>query len=270
MPVDPQTTIQSATNEVPAKPAAISQEHQTEPTGRCFMRSQDAPTDYGIRKCAEPEEGYSGLKFLVLGDSYVKGAYLTLRAGFKGTHIGHFAVPGCGLQTPETAAARARNHCSAHYQHFYDNVLPRLDLDGIILASDWLNVSDETLDAVLLHLEKAEIPAAIFGLRPKFLERVPAIVSGSASRQEAVERANQLLHGRSELHNRKMARTLGSNVRYIEVWKILCPNECLIYHNEDSLIYKDQSHLTVPGSVWLGRELRKSAPDLLVELAGRY
>lgn len=232
------------------------------PTGRCFMRPQDKPEQYGLERCATAPAGKSP-RVLVFGDSYGEGAYIALKVGFKDPYFGHFLVPGCPIETPRIAAKNINlYHCYAKYDYAYKNVAVKDKFDYIVLVANWTDVSDQDLKETREHFDALGIKTIIVGLRPKFRERVDVIFDKTGDAEKARIRANNLIIDDFTKKAELMSSAQNGSLDYIDLMAKLCPVSCILETPSGKRLYKDDTHFTPLGAAWLGREIEKSYPDL--------
>jgi peptidoglycan/LPS O-acetylase OafA/YrhL len=227
---------------------------------RCFMREVDAPNLYGIEKCATAPAGKTP-RVLVLGDSYVEGVFIALKGGFKSPYFGHYAIPGCPLETPEEAA-RNNTKCRAHFKHAYENVITRERFDYIVLVSDWIEVPEDSVTETQKYFEELEFNVIIAGTRPRFRERVPNIVEIAGGLSEAKGRIQALRIGDISERATEMKDDFEGSGKYIDIMSLVCPDDCKIETDRGVPLYRDDTHFTPQGAYWLGGEIEKTYPDL--------
>lgn len=233
---------------------------KSEPAPRCFMRIQDKPELYGIEKCATGPKAQTP-RVLVFGDSFVAGAYIALRRGYKTPYVGHYAIPSCPLETPADAAVN-KTQCNAHYNHAYEKVIKKDRFDYIVLAVDWVEVSDDTLLQTTQYFESLGLKVVIMGLRPHFRERIPTTLAKLGDRELAKIRANRLINQDAVKRSQQMRASYIDSNHYVDLMALVCAETCEIETPNGAELYRDYSHFTPQGAYWLGAEIEKSYPNL--------
>jgi len=228
--------------------------------GRCFMRQEDTPDSYGVERCATGPEGQLP-RVLVFGDSFAGDMYVALKGGFNTPYFAHYVIPGCPLESPSQVAGN-KNKCQAHYKHAYENVITKDRFDYVALVANWTGVSDAEMQEVQQHLETLGIKVVVIGLRPRFRERVPDIFAKLEDKTAAIERANSIIVSDFMERAKDMRDVNFKDIRYVDTMAILCPDTCVLETPNGDLLYRDDSHFTLKGSSYVGREIQKAYPDL--------
>tara|TARA_R110001606_G_scaffold102807_5_gene225421 strand:- start:20130 stop:22004 length:1875 start_codon:yes stop_codon:yes gene_type:complete len=258
---DMETDASLAAESVAANPPVIAEDAAARSGGvlpkRCFMMADTEVEQYDIDMCAK----FSGKRpsYLIIGDSYAGDLYVALSTAYrKEADIGYYSVPGCPMIAPNDMSPTGRSHCQKFYYQAFSEILPATKPTGVILTSNWDKVPDSTLLDLISLLEKQSVEVYVVGMRTRFADRVPNIISQFGDRDAAKARVNKLLDPGMAIRNDEMHDAIGTKAHFVDLFSILCPDTCLIRTDDGSDLYKDYTHFTLEGSTWIGRQLHKT------------
>lgn len=233
------------------------------PKKRCYMRKEDSPEDFGIEKCTIAPDGRDVV--LVFGDSYAGGIKLALSTAYPELYFGHFVIPGCTLMSPQTIESKPMTQCSRHYKHAY-NVISKGKFAGVALVSNWVSVSDKIINESIKYIQSIGATPIIVGLRPQFRERIPILIANSRSIEGASLKANNMVSQDTINRNLELYKFATDTTIFIDIYKVVCSGRCPIVDSNGNALYRDTSHFSNHGAVWLGNRLKKEYPKFKIEL----
>jgi peptidoglycan/LPS O-acetylase OafA/YrhL len=197
--------------------------------------------------------------YMVIGDSYASDTYVALKRAYPEVYFGQLTLPGCLITLPWRYPTDS--WCKKFLAAGFDDAT-LAGFDGIVIAANWRAGQEPNIDRIVEWSEEKGVRFVLFTNRPRFLERIPALLSSSMSVKGAQTRMKTLelagLRERARLQEERLA----GRVNVVNVYDIMCPADCPILDQNDALIFVDDSHLSDEGATWLAQRLRQAWPGL--------
>ena len=229
-------------------------------SGICNLKEGQSVSEYNVRRCATPDQEKPS--YMVIGDSHGAGAYIILKKAYPEIHFGQFTAPGCFLKVPGSPPPeQRRQECSSWYDEAFRLSIDR-GFDGVVFAASWKPYHRDKYDDMAEWAQSNNLDAVFFSHRPKFRDRAPAIAVSSRSIDQAHARANNLHYPYLRQEALNMGNQLSKPSKFVNLFEMMCPEECVIFNEGKEILYFDDSHLSLDGVTWLAERLRQNYPDL--------
>lgn len=232
--------------------------------------SKNAPRKVFDQKvCADPPPGHPS--YLVVGDSYASGAYLFLKAAYPDVYFGQLTLPGCILEVPWQRAARPkpeRAWCRKFYKLAFETAIVH-DFDGVVFAAAWNDFQQEDIAQMIEWARENNRELVFLTDRPRFKERAPAFIGSAMTRRQASRNAQSLEIKHFKSRADSMEAALSGKTNVINMYTLMCDEQCPIFDDQGNSIYLDASHLSMDGVKWLATRFQDRYPDLFSTMASK-
>ena len=218
--------------------------------GTCFLPSKfDTFERYKGDVClaVDPDKR----NFLIVGDSHAAHLWLGLQTVFKDANFLQATASGCKPVLQATGAER----CTRLMDFIFATFLPRTHLDGIILSAKWNSTDLDMLRATALGLRRYADRIYVFGPIEQYERPLPQILAQGVGREESELAAKYRLAWPSETDRVIATGLAGDPVRYVSVYRTLCPSQCVLWAKKGVPLQFDYGHLTAEGSIFLASQL---------------
>jgi len=228
--------------------------------GVCNLSDDASEAEYSVEKCASPPNDKPA--YMIIGDSYAAGASMVLPAAYKDVYFGQFSMPGCHIRAPNALLPQPkRPWCERFYERAYDLVIKK-EFDGVIISAAWGAERRKTANELISWAKQNNLDIVLLSDRPRFRDRVPAIISRSMSIKQAEKRVGKAESPIFKKWAYDMEADFGDAVKVVNMHKVMCDDRCMIFSDTGELLYLDASHISYEGVEWFGRRLRDQYPDL--------
>lgn len=214
-------------------------------------------------------------KILILGDSTGSETYIMLSQIFDPKRLVVAGGSGCEPIFPEPGSTNRRRGCQDINRARFDWI-DRPDVTAIVLTSNWMWWNPAVIDSTLDRLAQTGKPVIVMGVRPRFSNEVPKLLDSAAwrvARQDLTPYLTFSIGERAAQVQESIGRQ-GAAFHYVPIEKYLCPSKCPALHDDGTLVYLDQIHLTAQAAVDLGKQIAQKeganlkalvdhAPDIL-------
>lgn len=220
--------------------------------GPCFV-SGGPVENYRRDQCLTPDPARPD--WLLVGDSHAAHLWQGLQAANPDINLMQANVTGCRLLPRD----RTLDHepCRVLSRLVYDDALPRLRPDGVILAARWregdLPAIGEAVDAA----RRLGLPVVLVGPAVQYDDALPRILALSAKLDDPDLPARRRLVGPERLDREMAAWAKARGVRYVSLFDALCDEDRCITEAPGLVpLSHDYSHLTAEGSRLVGERLK--------------
>lgn len=191
-----------------------------------------------------------GRSVLVIADSFGAETVIMLETVLPPARIMSASWAGCIPFYPEPGGNRSQG-CQDMNSFRYRFAGESPDVGAIVIAANWQWWLAP--ESAFEYLNSLGVPVVVFGPRPIFSEQVINIVNSAAFNDDLTPNLRVDLSARSA----QLAEIIEGyeNIRFVDVWSVLCPDTCLSNTTDGAAIYIDNAHLTPAAAVWLGRQI---------------
>lgn len=228
--------------------------------GVCNLSDEAAEAQYSVEKCASPPIGKPA--YMIIGDSYAAGASMILPEAYNEVYFGQFSMPGCHIRAPNVLLPQPkRPWCERFYERAYDLAVKN-GFDGVVISAAWGAERRKTANELVRWAKQNNLDIVLLSDRPRFRERVPAIVASSMSIKQAEKRLGKAENLVFKKWAYDMEADFGDVVKVVNMHKVMCDDHCMVFSDAGELLYLDSSHISREGAEWFGRRLRDQYTDL--------
>ena len=199
----------------------------------------------------------------ILGDSHAQHLFLGIADELKDKNMAFYVIKGSH-----------HYHGNAEFDNVFKHILETTTIKTVLLASHWTARVDQlpastTFERELLttinKLMAAGKSVYLFDDVPKFpfpAERCKFIVEGMGKVVCDTSKAQIMRYEARYLPILRNISSDVSGVRFLEIRDLFCDeSKCSMVKN-NLLMYRDNNHLNIPGSQYVGREIVKHFPEL--------
>ena len=164
-------------------------------------------------------------------------------------------VSGC---KPTLEQSGAEEKCSRLMSYIFSDFLTTHQVDVLVLAARWDGSDSGSLLQTLEWAQNRGIKVVLFGPIVQYDSALPRLLALSIKRNNPDIPAMHRIayYERLDSDMAKLAQ-LGSQVRYISYFKLLCSHEsCVEYADDGVPLQSDYGHLTGNGSVLIAQKIR--------------
>ena len=203
--------------------------------------------------------------YLLVGDSHAAHLWLGLSSAMPGVNVMQASASLCrpavqGGSRYDTPA------CRRMMDYVFNDFLVHVRVDKVLLAASWKD-EDLPILATSLDLLKARgIRVTVLGPIVEYDAALPRLLVDEILRDDAAA-ARAMRRPGVEGRDRTMARLAADHgAAYVSLYDAICPDgRCDEYVQANVPMQFDEGHLTLQGSIELGRRL---APLLAPKLVG--
>jgi hypothetical protein len=194
--------------------------------------------------------------YLIVGNSHAAHLYPGLAAVFPGINRQQMSGVGC---LPNDDIKTEGQSCAEVRDYLFSKYLPTHHVDAVLLSTLWEDKNVATLGATLDQL--AKFPAKVYVIGPieRYDRPLPELLVEDLERGDREAKSFRRHLEPDVFTTESILRDVvhaHPAVRYISIVDLLCPNgECIGYTPDGAPLQSDDSHLTVPGSIFLARKM---------------
>jgi peptidoglycan/LPS O-acetylase OafA/YrhL len=229
-------------------------------TGSCYLDRHEPVADFDEQHCLAPTPGKK--QVLVFGDSHAADLQYGLKAAFPTVQFLQATASACPPTLEQVAESTAE--CKGFVEKVLVNFIPDRSIKTVLLNANWSAGQLENLADTIKLLRGEGVDVVLMGPVPKYDQALPRLLSKSLISGK-VDYARAHLDPGSGLLDEQMKRLANENwhVPYVSLMSILCPGaKCVEYAAPGVPLEFDQTHLTLQGSEYLGREINSRFPAL--------
>lgn len=224
----------------------------------CFLEIRERVTDYDEGLCLGPVEGKS--QVLLFGDSQAADLQYGLESSIPNVH---FLQATSGACHPTLGGGRFPE-CRQFVAKVFNEYISSRSISLVALNADWGSEELPELTKTIEFIHGKGIGVVVFGPRPQYEASLPRLLARSVVSGDAGFPNRYLSDGQPPL-DAAMSRLAKEtwHVPYISLMTILCPkNGCTEYAADGVPLQFDYDHLTLQGSVYVGREVNARFPGI--------
>ena len=195
-----------------------------------------------------------GPSVFVIADSFGAETIIMLQTLAPPSRIMSASMAGCIPVYPEPRGNRSVG-CQELNEFRYAFAAESQDIGAIVIAANWQWWGNP--QPAFEYLDQIGVPVIVYGPRPIFTEMVANIINSSGFEASGNNLAAYLRVDLTARHQNvaELARDY-ANITYIDLWSLLCPDECRAVTPSGDALYIDNVHLTPAGALWLANETR--------------
>ena len=228
----------------------------------CFLGvhegNRERVADLDERLCLEPVEGKS--QVLLFGDSHAADLQYGLESSIPNVHFLQATSAACH---PTLEGGRS-SECRQFVAKVFAKYIPSRSVSLVALNADWGPEELPELTKTIEFLHRKGIGVVVFGPRPQYEASLPRLLARSVVSGDAGFPSRYLSDTQPPL-DAAMSRLAKEtwHVPYISLMTILCPKDgCTEYAADGAPLQFDYGHLTLQGSVYVGREVNARFPGI--------
>jgi peptidoglycan/LPS O-acetylase OafA/YrhL len=231
--------------------------------GSCFLDRREAVSDFDESRCFSFIPGKQ--QVLLFGDSHAANLRYGLENSFPEFHFYQATSSSCPptLQQGNTKTAE----CKQFVDKVLNEFIPRYSVKTVLMNASWTSSDLQYLTGTIALLQQRGIEVIVLGPLPVYRSALPRLLATSIQNGDPGYAQRQFLHATLAIDATmsRMARETW-HVSYISLLDVLCPGgPCVEYAASGVPLQFDMAHLTLQGSDFVGRELRRHFPDLMEE-----
>ena len=219
--------------------------------GQCFITRATAGERGVADVCLAKQPGKRNV--LLLGDSHAAHLYPGLAHIFPETNVMQLTASGCKPVARKNGAAR----CWHILGPAFDNLLPRLQPDAVIVAADWRGVPASDVAATVRDLKQRVGKVIVFGPIVEYNDTLPRLLlrAGWRNDPDLVTRTRRGDAPAMEAALKSAVESEGGV--FVPVYGTLCQGgTCVTRDASGDPIQFDNAHLTAGGATLLAQRLR--------------
>lgn len=217
--------------------------------GTCFITSGSHFSDFNQARCTKADP--TRHNYLLIGDSHAAALWYGLDQELTKSHILMATDSGCHPSLGDYDST----DCGRMRRYIYENLLPTLRVDGVILTAHWQTEAEvDSIEPAILWLREHDIPVIIVGPVQEYDAPLPMLLAFSIKWQDASLAERHLLPNIDRLDRLMQAKAEEWHVAYLSPWRASCgTGRCLDYADNGGEIpmLSDTNHLTNAGAVRL-------------------
>jgi peptidoglycan/LPS O-acetylase OafA/YrhL len=219
--------------------------------GSCFITSGNHFSDFNEATCTSIDP--KSQNYLLIGDSHAAALWFGLSQELKNARILEATTSGCA----PTLGIYDDSDCGKMRRYVYEDFLPRVHVDGVILTEHWQSRTDVEKIAPAIHwLQDRKIPVFLVGPVQEYDAPLPMLLAFSIKGSKPASPQSHLLSWVGSLDRFLQQEASKWQVVYLSPWQESCASgQCLLYADEhyEVPMLTDTNHLTNKGSALLVR-----------------
>lgn len=220
--------------------------------GQCNLHDTHTIANYDMDECASTQAGKFNV--LIIGDSSAADSYMMLSQTYEDIHFMQATAGGC-TAVLDLEFSQERYPACEDLNRLRFRELAKLDVDLIILSSQWTTARVQPLQETLKYLESLGKQVLVLGPRYNFEESVPLLLS----KQESIFGANEIIRDKA-VQTPQLVEEIRSRIpelNMIDMGSIQCTPHCDVLEG-DRLLYFDHFHFTVLGARRMGERFKRT------------
>lgn len=218
----------------------------------CFLTPRSiSRTEFQTDTCMKLSQDKKN--YLIIGDSHAAHLY----AGLSEAHprINFLQATAAGCHPVLAPNAWGIRRCNELINHVLNKFVPTTHLDGVVLSAEWGREELVDLQETVHYLKRYVGDVVIAGPSPEYdmtLPRILALALRDGHDPEEFARQHRKSYPQeTDAYLSNIVFPEGS--RYVSVYRILCPSECILTLKGDPILF-DRDHLMHAGSVFVGQQ----------------
>ena len=228
--------------------------------GPCFLDRWQPVSSFQEERCLSSQHGEPGV--LLFGDSEAANLRYGLARSFPGVQILEATSSACPplVKTVIPTTAECRDFIRAVMTKF----IPKYKIETVLLSAGWVPADKENLAATIGKLKGSGIRVLVFGPLPQYGTALPRLLAQSISYGKTNYARENRQTNLDDLDRELSLRAAREwHVPYVSLSELLCPRqECVEFVDGKEPIQFDHVHLTLPGSILVGRRVAGKYPYL--------
>lgn len=228
--------------------------------GSCFLERREPVSDFKQDMCLSSDAGKR--QVLIFGDSEAANLRFGLQTAFPAIHFLQATSSACPpilvQKLPTTP------ECKQFVAEVVNELIRKYQISTVLLSAAWFEADMENLAVTILSLQQQGVRVIVFGPLPEYRSALPRLLAESIVDGKVDYARDQRAVSMDEI-DRRMEQTANDkwHVRYVSTSRLLCESgNCIEYASPGVPLEFDYAHLTLPGSVVLGRKVFAVSPDL--------
>ena len=223
--------------------------------------AKEAPEWEGFVRCMQSKSN-SEVDIAIVGDSHAEHLFIGMAEALRTKNVAYYIRNRPPfIDNPE-------------FKNIFDTILTSKTIDEVVLAMHWYRGYSEvpagsTLDKELIKLVDA---LSSFGKRIYLTDVVPAFPFGAerckgkrwlATEAPTCEMDLEEFKSQSDAYGEALDKVVQSrpDVKILKIGKYFCDDKRCSMTKGDEILYRDNNHLNIRGSLYLGKWLIEDNPD---------
>ncbi len=228
--------------------------------GVCNFSREMPNRRFDRKKCASPPGDRRA--YMIIGDSYAAGASIMLPRAYQDVYFGQFSMPGCHIGAPNALPEQPNKPwCQQYYRRAF-KLARTSGFDGVVITAAWRANQTKVINELISWAKRYDLDLVLLSDRPRFRERVPVILSGAMSFEQAQSRANKAENIPFRNRAYAMSNEYGDSAKVVNMHAVMCDDYCPVFNEDREILYLDASHISMDGAKLFGRRMKAQYPDL--------
>jgi peptidoglycan/LPS O-acetylase OafA/YrhL len=196
---------------------------------------------------------------LLLGDSHAADLRFGFDQVFRGANVLQANASGC----LPVLGGPGQDHCTALRDYVFHRFLPRHRVDAVIVSAGWDNdeTAVERIADTVEYLERFAAPVIVVGPTPSFDRPEPELLAADLRFGQSLAQLH-LKDSVADLDRRMRVLAAAQGWAYFSPYQALCRDaHCRLYAAPGVPLNRDDSHLTLRGSLLVAKLLKDELPD---------
>jgi peptidoglycan/LPS O-acetylase OafA/YrhL len=219
--------------------------------GTCFITRATAG-DRGVAEgCLAPMPGSRNV--LLLGDSHAAHLYPGLTQVYPDTNVMQLTASGCKPIARKNGAPR----CWRILGPAFEDLLPRLKPDAVILSADWRGVAPNEVAATVRAIKAQGSRVIVFGPIVEYDDTLPRLLLRAGWRKDPDLVTRTRRRDTPQMEAALKSAVEGAGGEFAAVYGTLCAKgSCVTTDTQGDPIQFDSAHLTASGAALLAQRLK--------------
>jgi len=229
----------------------------------CFLDRGDAVAEFDTKRCLAFAPGKTPV--LIFGDSHAENLYYGLKNAFPKVHFLRATSSACPPTLDQGPGSSGL--CKEFVAKVLNDYIPRKSITMVLLNASWGRSDLDRLTHTIDLLHDRGVHVILFGPLPEYDIALPRLLIKS-NLDGKIDYAPEHLQRMPLVLDDKM-RWMAKEawaVPYVSLITLLCPaTRCLEYAAPGVPLEFDNNHLTLQGSVYLGRKIEMKYPNIFAQ-----
>lgn len=223
-------------------------------SGSCFLAPSLLTTRFDKDECLKLSS--TRRNYLLIGDSHAAHLF----AGLSEAHpeINFLQATAAGCHPTLTRKPWDIRRCNDLIDYALFEFVPAAKLDGVVLSAEWQRDELGELQDTVRHLRRYVSDVVVAGPSVEYDMTLPRVLAiGIRDQRDLASFASQ--HRGAEVAQTDAAfagTAFPEGSRYVSVYRMLCPEACILRTADGAPIQFDRDHFTRDGSRLVGRQFR--------------
>ncbi|MGU3540861.1 acyltransferase family protein [Methylobacterium sp. A54F] len=223
-------------------------------SGSCFLTPKLLTTQFDREGCLKLSA--TRRNYLLIGDSHAAHLFAGLTDAHPEINFLQATAAGCHPTLPRKPWDIQR--CKDLIEDVLFRFVPEAHLDGVVLSAEWKRDEIGELRDTVRYLSRHVGDVVIAGPSVEYDMTLPRVLAiGIRDNRDLASFARQHRIPEAATTDAALAgATFPQGSRYVSVYAMLCPDDCILRTEDGAPIQFDRDHLTRAGSVFIGRQFR--------------